>query len=121
MVEHNPTGKHILIDIDNAEYKYLNNEIIIVDMLDAMCRMSGATEICKIIKKFSPQGITALLLLEESHISIHTYPEFKKAYIDIFTCGSNADPISAVVLATEFLGGVISERRDIPRGVKFGK
>ena len=46
-------------------------------------------------KKFDPQGVTAVVLLSESHLSIHTWPEYGYAAIDAFTCGDRTDPEKA--------------------------
>ena len=52
-----------------------------------------------ISNKFEPQGVTAIALLAESHISIHTWPESRYSAVDIFTCGKQMSP----ELASEYL------------------
>ena len=61
--------------------------------------MANATVLNLISNKFEPQGVTAIALLAESHISIHTWPESKYSAVDIFTCGQNMMP----ELASEFV------------------
>jgi len=61
--------------------------------------------VCDVIhKKFEPQGVTVLAMLEESHASFHTYPEFGSLFMDMFTCGEKCDPEKAVNLIRERLG-----------------
>ena len=54
--------------------------------------MANATVLNLISNKFEPQGVTAIALLAESHISIHTWPESNYSAVDIFTCGQNMLP-----------------------------
>ncbi len=56
-------------------------------MIETAADCSGATVVQTISKKFDPQGVTAITLLSESHISIHTWPERGDAAVDVFTCG----------------------------------
>jgi len=55
-------------------------------MLSA-CHAAGATVLQHTHHKFEPQGVTVVVVLAESHASIHTYPELEKAYVDFMTCG----------------------------------
>lgn len=74
--------------------------------------------------KFSPQGISCVVIVAESHISIHTYPEHQYANVDVFSCGENAIPVNAIALIIDELkcqrseitkkkkqGGIIFENR----------
>ncbi|PNU03048.1 adenosylmethionine decarboxylase [Novosphingobium guangzhouense] len=60
-------------------------------------------------------GVTGVALLAESHISIHTWPEEGVAAVDIFVCGENAAPESALTVICEHLGGRVIERHRIER------
>ena len=57
---------------------------------------SGSTILDEKYHKFVPQGITGYILLKESHISIHTWPEYRYAAIDVFTCGETMKPEMAI-------------------------
>ena len=89
--------KHILFDLKDCLFdNLLNNEEYIQESL------SKASEVCgsKVLKiethKFDPQGVTGYALLEESHMSIHTWPEKGIAKCDIFCCGDKSKPKEAV-------------------------
>ena len=84
-------GKHYLLNLYGCEFGYLNNETYLRELLEIAAEASGATVIQTISKKFEPHGVTAVCLLSESHISIHSWPEKGQAAVDIFTCG-NAEP-----------------------------
>jgi len=62
---------------------------------------SGASVVRTIYKKFIPQGVTVLSLLEESHISIHTWPEKGEAAVDIFTCGDAMPKIGCDIITNQ--------------------
>src|SRR3990167_5899732 len=94
-------GKHLVIDLHGCNLEYLNDDYKISEILSQCCLLSNSTEICKIIKQFKPQGITGILLLEESHIAIHTYPEHNVVFIDIFTCGDEGTPLDCVTYLAE--------------------
>ena len=84
-------GKHYLLNLYGCSFDLLNDENLLIQLLESAARLSGATVIQTIYKKFEPQGVTVLTLLSESHISIHTWPERGEAAVDIFTCGE-CDP-----------------------------
>ncbi len=69
------------------------------------------------VHKFSPQGITGVLLLAESHIALHSWPEINYIGVDIFTCGNKAQPYKALeYLKKEFKPEKI-DVREIKRGI----
>ena len=68
------------------------------------------------VHKFQPQGITGIVLLAESHLAIHTWPEFNYTAIDIFTCGDKANPEKALEYLKEKLKPKRVEIKKIKRG-----
>lgn len=80
-------GKHYLLNLYGCSFARLNDEYYLIDLLEDAAVASGATVIRTMFKKFEPQGVTAICLLSESHISIHTWPEDGKAAVDVYTCG----------------------------------
>lgn len=71
--------------------KSLYYEGIVLHALLTASTSSGATVIKYSVHEFPTQGMTAVVLLSESHASIHTYPEVGSAFVDLFTCGDNCD------------------------------
>ena len=66
-------------------------------------RACGAAIVDLKVHKFPPIGVTGIAILTESHLAIHTWPEYGYAGVDIFTCGEHADPTEAVsVLRRQF-------------------
>ena len=83
-------GRHALAHISGADFADLNDE---QKLLSAFKRTVLNFHLEALyepqIHKFEPQGLTGIVLLAESHISIHTWPERGEAAVDVFTCGGN--------------------------------
>ena len=85
-------------------------------MLDAAAEV-GATVIDDIFHQFSPQGVTGVVAIAESHLCIHTWPEYGYAAVDIFTCGDGFDPTQAAQLLIKRLRSKDPEIQELPRGI----
>lgn len=79
---------------------------------------SGSTLLNETAHRFEPQGVTALGLLAESHISLHTWPELGYAAADVFTCGEQCQPELACEYLVEVLQAGRHDLRKIDRGMK---
>ena len=88
--------KHILFTLKGCAPDELDDEGLIRDVLYQAAIKCNSTLIALHSHKFSPQGVTAIALLAESHISIHTWPENGTAVCDIFTCGDHTVPEDGV-------------------------
>ena len=85
-------SKHLLLELYGCDYEKLNDESFLRCTLNRAAKLANASVLNLISNKFEPQGVTAIALLAESHLSIHTWPESHYAAIDIFTCGQNMNP-----------------------------
>ena len=85
-------SKHLLLELYRCDYEKLNDESFLRCTLTRAAKLAKATVLNLISNKFEPQGVTAIALLAESHISIHTWPESNYSAVDIFTCGRNMSP-----------------------------
>ena len=92
-------GKHLLLELYRCDYEKLNDESFLRCSLNRAAKLAKATVLNLISNKFEPQGVTAIALLAESHMSIHTWPEANYSAVDIFTCGQNMLP----ELASQYL------------------
>jgi S-adenosylmethionine decarboxylase len=90
-----------LIDLQIEDLMFIENQHKINNFLEKIANKLGLTVLKKTSYKFQPQGITSILLLKESHISIHTWPEDNFGCIDILTCKGKID--------IEFIKKIISE------------
>ena len=85
-------SKHLLLELYRCDCEKLNDESFLRCTLNRAAKLANATVLNLISNKFEPQGVTAIALLAESHISIHTWPESNYSAIDIFTCGQKMLP-----------------------------
>ena len=92
-------SKHLLLELYRCDCEKLNDESFLRCTLNRAAKLANATVLNLISNKFEPQGVTAIALLAESHISIHTWPESNYSAVDIFTCGQNMLP----ELASQYL------------------
>ncbi len=85
-------GRHILVEFHGCSAEILNDVPRIEhDMLEAATR-SGATIINSVFHHFSPFGVSGVIVIQESHLTIHTWPEYRYAAVDLFTCGDSVNP-----------------------------
>ena len=92
-------SKHLLLELYKCDCEKLNDESFLRCTLNRAAKLANATVLNLMSNKFEPQGVTAIALLAESHISIHTWPESNYSAVDIFTCGKNMMP----ELASQYL------------------
>lgn len=92
-----PCSNHWVGDLFGCDPKMLNDMDGLVGVLFEAAKAAGATPLQCCQHQFTPKGLTILLLLSESHLSIHTWPERGFAAVDAFTCGRTADAYKAVM------------------------
>ena len=108
-------GSHILVDLWGA--KNLDNQEFIDQTLNHAAEVAGATVLSSDLHQFSSSGgVSGVLILAESHISIHTWPEKEFAAIDIFMCGK-CDPYKAVAVLKEYFSPTSIQINDQKRGL----
>ena len=84
-------GNHLLVELYECNSSKLNDQDQLERVLEDAVRISGATPLKSSFHKFAPQGVSGFIIIAESHFSIHTWPEFGYAALDIFTCGDSID------------------------------
>ncbi len=85
-------GRQILVEYYDCEDSKINDVSYIENSLLEATKASKATIISHNFHKFSPYGVSGIVVIAESHVAIHTWPEYKYAAVDIFTCGETIDP-----------------------------
>ncbi len=85
-------GRQILVECYECNEEVLNDVSQIESILLEATRASGASIISHKFHKFSPHGVSGMVVIAESHVAIHTWPEYAYAAVDIFTCGETIDP-----------------------------
>ena len=96
--------KHILFTLKGCLHSVLNDEEFIRDCMYNASKHCNSKLLALHSHKFEPQGVTAVAMLAESHISIHTWPERGAAVCDVFTCGDHTKPETGVEYLKNILG-----------------
>ena len=109
-------GTHILIDYFDCDSNVINSkELVSAALLDA-ARLSNATIVTDVFHTFNPHGISGVVVIAESHIAIHTWPEYACAAVDIFSCGDKMKPEVIEGFLKDVFQAKTSESRLIERG-----
>ena len=111
----NYVGTHLVADFWGG--KIIEDPKKIEEILIKAAQKGDTVPLKVAIHKFSPQGITGVLLLAESHIAIHTWPEINYLAIDIFTCGEKAFPQKSL----DYLKEVFQPKKVRVKEIKRGK
>ena len=109
-------GCQLLVDLYGCDRAPLNDVTFVRKQLLEAARQAGATVIGETYHSVSPCGVTGTLSLQESHLSIHTWPEHQYAAVDIFTCGDSVDPWCACELLKAAFEAERGSAMEIHRG-----
>lgn len=85
-------GKHILAEYKTCDASILNDIQKIENLLLKAAQIAGAFVLGSSFHRFEPHGVSGVIIISESHLAIHTWPELGYAAVDIFTCGSDVRP-----------------------------
>jgi len=110
-------GRHLLAELSNCRPGILDDLAGLESILKESARRSKATVVETVFHRYNPQGLSGIVVIAESHISIHTWPEYNYAAIDCFTCGTSVDPMKALLYIKEAFGCNEMAVRDLSRGI----
>ncbi|MGK7888623.1 MAG: polyamine aminopropyltransferase [Leptolyngbyaceae cyanobacterium] len=85
-------GNHVLVEFHGCSAEILNDVPHIETSMNAAAKEAGATIISSVFHHFSPFGVSGVVVIQESHLAIHTWPEYRYAAVDLFTCGDVISP-----------------------------
>jgi len=80
-------GRHIIAELYGVPKELISNESTVRQIMEEVVKEAELTKVGSVYKQFNPHGVTGIILIAESHISIHTWPEYELVNLDIFTCG----------------------------------
>ena len=116
----NVLGRHLLLELKNCNQEVLNDLDFIRNCLSETAEQIGATVVNQSFHQFNPHGISGVVIIAESHLCIHTWPEYGYASVDVFTCGETIDPKQAINLLAEKFGSKESYYLELKRGIIQG-
>ncbi len=113
-------GRHVLLEAYGCKAEVLDSvKGVEKTMIDAA--LAAGAEIREVaFHKFSPQGVSGVVVISESHLAIHTWPELGYAAIDVFTCGESVNPWDAVNYLIEMFGAESVTANEVKRGIFQG-
>ena len=114
----NALGRHLLMELQDCNEETLNDLEALKTVMLAAADEAGATVMGDSFHRFSPYGISGVVVVAESHLFIHTWPEYGYAAADIFTCGTTVCPEKAAEVLVEKLGAKKHSIREIQRGTQ---
>ena len=113
----NALGQHLLLELKGCDKEVLNDISFLRGTLLAAASECGATILGESFHQFSPHGVSGVVIIAESHLFIHTWPEYSYAAADIFTCGDSVQPEKAAEVLIEKLGAKNHSMIEIQRGL----
>ncbi|MGH7844071.1 MAG: adenosylmethionine decarboxylase [Candidatus Binatia bacterium] len=109
---------HLVVEFKDCQCE-LSNANFVKRALRQSIRETGLTALHTYFHNFKPQGTTGMILLRESHVAIHTWPEHRYASVDIMTCGKKKDALRALRSLVRNLRPKRIERQELRRGTGF--
>lgn len=110
-------GRHILAEISGCSFEILNDMAMVEEIMINAALEAGAEIREFVFHKFSPQGVSGVVVISESHLAIHTWPELGYAAVDVFTCGEKVNPWDACDYLAERFQATHVDAREIKRGI----
>ncbi|MCS7118681.1 MAG: adenosylmethionine decarboxylase [Archaeoglobaceae archaeon] len=83
-------GKHIIAELYGVNPELIAREEIVRQIVEGVVYEAGLNKVGSIYRQFNPHGVTGIVLISESHVSVHTWPEYELVNLDIFTCGDTS-------------------------------
>jgi len=102
-------GRHLLAELHGCDAEILNDPERLRPLMLEAAERAQAQVIGEVTRRYAPQGVTCLLVLAESHFSLHTWPEARYAAADFYTCGSLSPELALELLK----GGLQATRLDL--------
>lgn len=110
-------GRHVIVELYDCDKDLINDHEYIEEAMLRAVELSGATIVRPVFHKFNPHGVSGVVVIAESHFSIHTWPEYGYCALDIFTCGDLIDNYVALSHIREKVRAQNISVSEIKRGV----
>jgi S-adenosylmethionine decarboxylase len=111
-----PVGRHVLAELSGCPVVVLNDPIGLEKCFRRCAQEGGATLVSSHFHHFSPQGVSGVVVIAESHVTVHTWPEHGYAAVDVFTCGRPEVAETVIELIIASLSAVTVHRTSFERG-----
>ena len=116
----NALGRHLLLELFDCDLDAINNVETVKGALIEAAKRAQATIVDAVFHEFNPFGVSGVVVIAESHLSIHTWPEYRYAAVDIFSCGDVLQPEIAANYLVEYFGAERTSVVEMQRGMFLG-
>ncbi|KGX83569.1 adenosylmethionine decarboxylase [Pontibacillus marinus] len=110
-------GRHVISELWDCNTETLNDMTKIEQIFVDAALKAGAEVREVAFHKFAPHGVSGVVIISESHLTIHSFPEHGYASIDVYTCGDRIDPNVAAQYIADALEAATQESVEVPRGM----
>ena len=110
-------GRHIQIEYYGCDKEVMKDNKLIEKLMNEAAVKSNATIVDSVFHHFNPHGVSGAVIIEESHLTIHTWPEYQYASVDVYTCGDTVNPWVAFDYLEKNFKATRSESFEVPRGM----
>jgi len=117
---HATIGRHYIVEASGCDPTIIGSVEKVQQILVKAAEIAGAQVWAISFSRFPPNGVSGVVVISESHISTHTWPEYRYGALDIYTCGQDVDPEKAVIYAVDAFGAATSHVTEITRGIDEG-
>jgi S-adenosylmethionine decarboxylase len=113
-------GTHIVCELSGCDPAMLSDVDAVAEIMVQAAHEANATVIERAFHRFQPQGVSGVVVIQESHLSIHTWPETGYAAMDFYTCGDHTNPWAACEFAAKALVAKVMTTTEVKRGIEAG-
>lgn len=110
-------GRHLLAELTGCDAVVLDDLEKLQAIFKTAAERAGATVVNATSHRFSPHGVSVVVVISESHVSVHTWPEYHFASVDFYTCGDTVDPHRGLDYIRQELGATDVDVQEIARGI----
>ncbi|MCT4581739.1 MAG: adenosylmethionine decarboxylase [Flavobacteriales bacterium] len=109
-------GFHTLIELHGCDAKKINDTALVEKTLLEAAKIASLSVVNTTIHHFNPIGVSGVIVIKESHIAIHTWPEYKYVALDFFTCNESYELTEALAYIKTIFEAEIMELKEVKRG-----
>lgn len=110
-------GRHLLLELFDCDPEAINSLDIVKTAMVEAAKRAQATIVDVVFHEFNPHGVSGVVVIAESHLAIHTWPEYGYAAVDVFSCGDTLQPEVAADYLVKQLGAKRASVVELRRGV----
>ncbi|GAB4293998.1 MAG: hypothetical protein Kow0090_08540 [Myxococcota bacterium] len=110
-------GIHVLVELYDCNPVIVNDMDAVRKHMIEAAKRTGSTVVGEVFHQFSPQGVSGTVVIAESHLAVHTWPELGYCALDLYTCGDHVDPLKGFRYLLKALGAKRYCARSLKRGI----